>query len=65
MICGTFSTVVPTEADANVAVMLYKLNSPPPNSVTKTKDPAPATTWTVTADFGACAPNTTHSPAGS
>jgi hypothetical protein len=58
MVCGTFRREKLSETEADIAVVGYQSNDPPPVSVTKTKENG---TWTVTAVFSPCPPNTTHS----
>jgi hypothetical protein len=59
MICGTFTvTNIPTnEVDGVVA--RYQATVPHPTSVQKTQ--AADGSWTVTATWPPCPPNTTHS----
>ena len=63
MTCGTFKiTQVPANAVDEV-VSDFEANVPPPTSVTKQQDADG--TYTVTAVFPDCPPNTTHAAAGS
>jgi hypothetical protein len=59
MVCGTFTITQIAAEDVDGVIARYKANKPPPVSVTKTK--APDGTWTVTATFPPCPPNTSHS----
>ena len=63
MTCGTFTITQVPAADVDETVADFKANVPPPTSVTKTADGSG--TYTVTAVFPDCPPNTTHSPQGS
>lgn len=60
MVCGTFTlTKIATSTAADAIVTRFKTNVPPPTSTTKTQEADG--TWTVTATFPPCPPNTTHS----
>jgi len=62
MICGTFTKRQLTKNAADLTVKLFKLNNPPPTSVTETPDGAG--TYTVTATWPPCPAGTTHSVDG-
>ena len=58
MVCGTFSIKKIADADVDGVEERFRLNDPPPNSVTREKQTDG--TWTVTAVFPPCPENTTH-----
>ncbi len=62
MVCGVFTITGISDADVAGVVQRFKQNVPPPLSVTQTR--AADGTWTVTATFPPCPPNTTHSAGG-
>jgi hypothetical protein len=61
MVCGTFMLTGLSNADADKYVNMYKMNKPPPTSVTKSAEPG-GNTYSVMAIFPPCPPGTTHDP---
>ena len=59
MVCGTFTLTGLSSADADNYVNMFKMNKPPPTSVTK--NPEAGGTYGVVAVFPPCPAGTTHS----
>ena len=62
MICGTFTKRGLSKNEADLTAKLFKLNNPPPTSVTETPDGSG--TYTVVATWPPCPAGTTHSTDG-
>jgi hypothetical protein len=58
MVCGTFKLKKIASDEVDGVVERFKVNDPAPLSVTKTQEQDG--TFTVTATFPPCPPNTTH-----
>ena len=59
MVCGTFTLTGLSGADADTYVNMYKMNKPPPVSVTKNPEPG-GSTYSVVAVFPPCPAGTSH-----
>ncbi len=62
MACGTFTVKSVPQAKLQQTIDLFKANNPSPTNVSSAPDGSG--TYTVTAQFPPCPPNTTHSPTG-
>ena len=63
MACGTFTITSVAQADVQQTLEMFRASTPAPTRLTSEADGSG--TFTVTAVFPDCPPNTSHDPSGS